>query len=1091
METEPTRKKKSWKRRFLIGLTLLLVGTAVLVVLLPWGIRWGLQRALRDNGHPTVVVQDVDFNLFTGRLVVYALDARSAEEKQIALGETRLRIEWWPLLHQQFVIEDIVIRDVTIDITQTEDGEIVLGGLSLPGGDESDSEPGFFSRWGVGTGNIDLENVTVRLAIPHLQTAMTIYAAHVDPMRSWIPDEASAFHLKANLDTATLGAEGEIKPFLFAPWVDGRVTLKDAPLALLAPFLKHAGIASLAGSLAFDLRATGSIEPESQTLAFDLEGTTSLHDFQLDYAAGEIRQAEFMLDGGLRLAGGLVSPAISLNGTISGTDGRVFLPEQGLTMTLEGLGVSGKGDIHLDGEEPMRLDGGIDLTGLSLKDGLGNSFSVATLGIKSGTLAAPLDFARADLKGKIGVEALHGVIVGDSPSQMDIASLGLSGEGAYVAEGTTLDLKGALESAGLQFRSGKDELALAAFQLRDLTAKLAMPEAGGKLDLTTALLADGISGALMLKGPRDWRPLISGDDVVPESRPMALQLASMELDDLTISFAFAEGANTKLTLSSVLSLGALNADIQAYGVTVGQEEFSASIAGDLDLGEPLEGILKSSFSSSALVITDQRTDGALLRIEKSEITDFSLDLAGTMGLKELQMAQVQFLEQKGDNVGDAPFAVSLGNLETKKLSAQTTSASIGTIALEDLQGFLGIQTDGSLELAPYLPEPKEGKEAEASVSKDEISPFAVQLGELTIDGESSFRFVDRSMAMPVSLDVAPFTFRLGVVDSAHPTASTPLKFDAQSGDYTRLDVTGTVAPLDSGGTFDLTAKLEGLSLPTFSPYTERKMGYRLKSGLLGAEASMKATQGQLDSVLDLVLNKFALERLSAEEKDELTEQLGVPVNTALSLLRDKEDAIKLTIPITGDLADPDLSMGDAVRQATLGAVRKSAMAVVAPLGAASLFPPLGAAMLVGKLAKKAGKTGFESVVFEPGAEVLSEEARTYLDKLGDVLGKRPGITLTFCARLSAADQQALAPKELFPLEEEEFRQTGAPLPQVVLETDTPSERQTNLIALGTAREEAMKAYLVTQHDIAPERIFLCTPVVDESSESVGRVEVTF
>src|SRR5690606_36257737 len=57
----------------------------------------------------------------------------------------------------------------------------------------------------------------------------------------------------------------------------------------------------------------------------------------------------------------------------------------------------------------------------------------------------------------------------------------------------------------------------------------------------------------------------------------------------------------------------------------------------------------------------------------------------------------------------------------------------------------------------------------------------------------------------------------------------------------------------------------------------------------------------------------------------VSKQISMPVETALDLLRDDNGNIRLTIPVRGDLSNPDVGLGDITRQLSRLALQQGAL----------------------------------------------------------------------------------------------------------------------------------------------------------------------
>ena len=227
----------------------------------------------------------------------------------------------------------------------------------------------------------------------------------------------------------------------------------------------------------------------------------------------------------------------------------------------------------------------------------------------------------------------------------------------------------------------------------------------------------------------------------------------------------------------------------------------------------------------------------------------------------------------------------------------------------------------------------------------------------------------------------------------------------------------------------------------------------------------------------------------------------IPMETALSLLRDSKGNIKLKVPIKGDIADPKFSVGDAINQALLKATTKASLAylkyALGPYGLA-----IAAAEVAYMAANKAGGIRLEPVKFAAGASDIDATARGYMEKLAAILKDRPEAKIRVCglaaelvdpagiqAQAAAAAESTDTEKEEPPADEAE--EDAAP---ALAATTSPAGAVVSieqLEALAKARSDTIKDTLVNQHGIKADRILICHPEVDKTKEGTPRAEILF
>jgi hypothetical protein len=228
-------------------------------------------------------------------------------------------------------------------------------------------------------------------------------------------------------------------------------------------------------------------------------------------------------------------------------------------------------------------------------------------------------------------------------------------------------------------------------------------------------------------------------------------------------------------------------------------------------------------------------------------------------------------------------------------------------------------------------------------------------------------------------------------------------------------------------------------------------------------------------------NQLTLRELSVESRNNartasMDEEISMPLNAALSLLRDRNDTIRLSLPVSGDLASPDVELGSVINKAVGKALRTAALQY-----AVFALQPFGAMVAVVRLAGKATALRLDPVVFAPGTAEVDDTAAAYAGRVAALLEDRPRLNARLCGKAVAADREALAPPAPAPAAATPASEAAAPAPV----TDE------QLTALARHRAEAFRDLLVTAHGIPPDRLLICLPEIEpEGPEAAGpRVDI--
>ena len=255
------------------------------------------------------------------------------------------------------------------------------------------------------------------------------------------------------------------------------------------------------------------------------------------------------------------------------------------------------------------------------------------------------------------------------------------------------------------------------------------------------------------------------------------------------------------------------------------------------------------------------------------------------------------------------------------------------------------------------------------------SPLAIEIGKVTLDRVRA-DLVDQSIEPPFKISLDEFGGSIeGLSSQQGARASVALagKVDAVA----PLRIDGRVNPLSSDAYTDLELSMSGVSLPAFSPYSGRFVGYRIDRGKLGLDLHYVLEDRHLKAQNLIELQQFDFgQRVPSEQATSL------PVGLALTVMKDGSGNITLPVPIEGDLDDPSFDVLQLLAKTLVNLITRVA---TAPFSVVS--------GLVGRSAED-----LAHVVFEPGRVEMVEGEQAGLADVGTLLAKRPNLTLEIRGR---------------------------------------------------------------------------------------------
>ncbi|MGF6695073.1 outer membrane protein OmpA-like peptidoglycan-associated protein [Metapseudomonas resinovorans] len=377
-------------------------------------------------------------------------------------------------------------------------------------------------------------------------------------------------------------------------------------------------------------------------------------------------------------------------------------------------------------------------------------------------------------------------------------------------------------------------------------------------------------------------------------------------------------------------------------------------------------------------------------------------------------------------------------------------------------------------------------------------PLGIRIGGIDIK-DGSANFADFSLTPNFATAIQQLNGEIGTLDNRNPKPA-KVTVNGKVDRYAPVTIKGSLNPFDPLDSLDIATSFKRVELTTLTPYSGKFAGYRIRKGRLNLDLHYQIEKGQLKAE-----NHLVLEQLQLGEQVSSPDAVDLPVRLAVALLKDTEGKIDISLPVAGNLNDPQFSVAPIVWQTLRNLVLR---AVQAPFNFV--------AGLVGGSSEDLGQ-----VPFPAGSSELDAEAQKSLDTLADALKKRPTLRLEVeGASAKTADGPLLAEQRL----NREFQSTyykiaqrrGDKVPAEASQIEVPDDEKAPMLEgiyrtrlkqqppaewkdldsdqraaklreavlvswaqsdlllrqLGQARAASIKDYLVDRGGLADDRIFL-------------------
>ncbi len=350
-------------------------------------------------------------------------------------------------------------------------------------------------------------------------------------------------------------------------------------------------------------------------------------------------------------------------------------------------------------------------------------------------------------------------------------------------------------------------------------------------------------------------------------------------------------------------------------------------------------------------------DGKLL-IAKSAPDKLEVKFTGSTRIADLltrdQLKSKDFVKWK---------ELSLNGIDADLLANQYSAESL---VIDKPYARVVIRKDKTVNFSDIMITDKKRLEAAKNPQAEALKP-KFKLGKIqVIDGSSDF--ADLSLILPFAAQIKSLDGGAsGISSEQKSTVKVYLKGNAY--DLAPVDIKGEISPYL--GDYNIVVRFTGMPMPLISSYMVQFAGYKVEKGKMSLELKYQVANRELTASNNILIDQFEL-----GEKVENPNAVSLPLELAVALMKDGDGKIKIDVPITGSLEDPQFSVRHIVVDALVNAISK---VISSPFRA---------------LASLIGSEQDLSVInFAAGESVLGKTEISKLDDLAKALRARPVLKL--------------------------------------------------------------------------------------------------
>lgn len=318
---------------------------------------------------------------------------------------------------------------------------------------------------------------------------------------------------------------------------------------------------------------------------------------------------------------------------------------------------------------------------------------------------------------------------------------------------------------------------------------------------------------------------------------------------------------------------------------------------------------------------------------------------------------------------------------------------INEVALSDFYARVIINADASINFQNIFRKEKDKPRTEAEVkaeagdkaeAKAGTANRMVTIDKVTLQG-GTVDFSDHYIKPNFKANMLEIGGRVTGL-SSEETKMADVEVRGKLENHAPLEITGRINPLRDDLFVDLKISFKDMDLSPLTPYSSRYLGYVIEKGKLALNLQYLIEKRKLDAQNRILLDQFTLG--SQVDSPDATK---LPVKLAIALLKNRRGEINLDIPVTGQIDDPNFSLGRIIIKILLNLLVKAATSPFALLGA--LF---------------GGGQELSYVEFDAGTFKLNEQGLKKIDTLIKALHDRPSLKLDIEGHVDTdADREGL------------------------------------------------------------------------------------
>ena len=397
-----------------------------------------------------------------------------------------------------------------------------------------------------------------------------------------------------------------------------------------------------------------------------------------------------------------------------------------------------------------------------------------------------------------------------------------------------------------------------------------------------------------------------------------------------------------------------------------------------------------------------------------------------------------------DNNKQQLLSINSLDLSESHIDSSKKKISLNNIILDQAQGILSVSDTQQLNVDDIISSKQAAKKATEQNIKDQDWIVEIKQVELI---NSQTKFIDQSIKPTYHTELSKLNGSIKGL-SSNNLSKADVELSGILDTYAKININGQINPLADDAYTDLSINIENLSLQNFNSYSARFLGFPITRGKADFELNYKLKQNLLQGI-----NNLTFKQLQFGDKNHSNEAINLPLKLAVNLLTDGKGIMKINLPVSGNIDDPEFSYG--------GIVFKALFKLITGI-VASPFK------LLGKLIPGGADLDLSGIQFNAGSAILSSGEDAKLKAMQQIIKQRPAIILeltgvTNTINDSKALQRQLLLKSLNLSEQINFSNVTIQRSIKKLYIKTFSQEKWSQIEARATKDQQLNSHLLTEN----------------------------